>query len=91
MPILPIDTAYFQAHPDTWQYCRALLPDEWGNLAVPRGARVRVYLVTCQCVVRALEGPHGERLATVIDSEETPAVRSRAGADEAPDWSHGPG
>src|SRR3712207_3366008 len=73
--ILPIDIAYFQAHPDAWEYRRAPLPDEWGELAIPFGARVHVYLVTGQCVVRALEGPDGERLVTSIDHEATAAIR----------------
>ncbi len=89
--ILPIDTAYFQAHPDAWEYHRAPLPDEWGQRALPVGACVRVYLVTGQGVVRALEGPRGERLATVMDSEQTPTIPSHAGADTPPDWSLGPG
>src|SRR3712207_6325894 len=84
--ILPIDTAYFQAHPAAWEYRRAPLPDEWGELAIPIGACVRVYLITCQCVVRALEHPDGLRLATVIDREATPAIRSQVGADAPPDW-----
>ena len=89
--ILSVDRAYFQAHPDAWEYRRAPLPDEWGQLTIPIGARVHVYLVTCQCVVRALEGTCGERLATVMDSEETPRIASHAGAEMPPDWRHGPG
>ena len=91
MSILSIDTAYFQMHPDAWEYRRAPLPHEWGDRAIPVGARVCVYLVTGQCVVRALEGPRGERLATVMDSEKTPTIPSHAGADTPPDWSLGPG
>ncbi len=89
--ILSVDMAYFQAHPKAWEYRRAPLPTEWGQLTIPIGARVHVYLVTCQCVVRALEGARGERLATVMDSADAPAIRSHAGAETLPDWRYGSG
>jgi hypothetical protein len=89
--ILAIDKAYFQAHPAVWEYRRAPLADEWTSLVMPARASVHVYLVTCHCVVRGLEGPRGERLATVIDIERDTAIISGAGADELPAWKSGLG
>ena len=73
-----IDRDYFAAHKDKLEYVRAPLPDEFANTQLPADARVRVFLINRRTLVKVLERPGGERLATVIDAESGAEPARRA-------------
>ncbi len=64
-----IDREYFEANTGKMEYVRAPQPNEFTGLEIPEGARVRVYLINRRSLVKALEVPTGERLATIIEAD----------------------
>lgn len=64
------DQAWFDDHPREQIYQRAPLPEEWQNCPVPQDAFVTVYFITGRCTVRVLKRPDGQKVATVLDSED---------------------
>lgn len=71
------DRAYFEENRAKMEYVRAPLPGEFEEIDIPEGSRVRVYLINRRSLVKALESPTGERMATIIESEAM-AARKRA-------------
>ncbi len=65
-----LDQAWFDEHPRQEVYQRAPLPEEWQEYPIPQDAFVTVYLITSRCTVRVLKLPNGQKLATVLDSED---------------------
>jgi hypothetical protein len=63
------DRAYFAAHKARKEYVRAPWPNEFDEMHIPAEARVRVYWINQRALVKALELPNGERLATVLEVE----------------------
>ncbi len=64
-----IDREYFEGNKDKMEYVRAPQPNEFAGVKIPKGARVRVYLINRRSLVKALEVPTGERLATIIEAD----------------------
>jgi hypothetical protein len=62
-----IDRDYFAANRTKSEYTRAPFDGEFGALNVPAEAIVRVFLINQRSLVKALELPSGERLATTIE------------------------
>lgn len=78
MPSISSDQAYFAAHKTKGEYVRAPLPNEFTGMVIPPEARVRVFLINGRTLVKALELPNGERLATAleVDRAKTPASKA---------------
>jgi hypothetical protein len=72
------DQAYFAAHKTKGEYVRAPLPGEFDGVAIPPEARVRVFLINGRSLVKALELPSGERLATVLEVDSAKGQTSKA-------------
>ncbi len=75
---LTSDWAFFEANRAKMEYVRAPLPGEFDGVDIPEGSFVRVYLINRRSLVKALESPTGERVATVMESEPATATRKRA-------------
>jgi hypothetical protein len=72
------DWAFFEENKTKMEYVRAPLPGEFDGIDVPEGSFVRVYLINRRSLVKALEAPTGERVATIMESEPATAARKRA-------------
>lgn len=64
---LLIDRDYFATNRTKSEYTRAPFAGEFGSLEIPAHAFVRVFLINQRSLVKALELPSGERLATMIE------------------------
>ncbi len=65
-----LDQAWFENHPHQHVYQRAPLPEECQEYPVPQNALVTVHLITSRCTVRVLKLPTGQKVATVVDTED---------------------
>ncbi len=62
-----IDRDYFATNRTKSEYIRPPLDGEFEEVNVPADAFVRVFLINQRSLVKALELPGGERLATMIE------------------------
>ncbi|WP_026370293.1 hypothetical protein [Kallotenue papyrolyticum] len=72
------DWAFFEANRTKMDYVRAPQPGEFTDIEIPEGSRVHVYLINRRSLVKALELPTGERIATVMELEPQAAAKRRA-------------
>jgi hypothetical protein len=77
--VLDIDKDFFEAHQTRTEYVRDPLPGEFAEVDIPANAFVRVFRINQRALVKALETPTGERVATVMQSmTDTTGTRKAA-------------
>ena len=72
------DREFFEMYPMRKDYVRAPLAGEFEDILIPPDAQVHVFWINQRTLVKALELPRGERLATKLEVFVPPPVERAA-------------